>query len=62
MLSSYSDNRCKDSDSLQAGRSGVRISVRARFSGLIQPPVKWVMGLFPEGKADGAGRCPPISF
>jgi len=44
------------SDSLQAGRSGDRILVRARFStlhelalGLTQSPVQWVPGLFPRG-------------
>jgi hypothetical protein len=49
------------SDSLRAGRSGDRIPVGARISapvqtgpGATQPPIQWVPGLFPGGKAAGA--------
>jgi hypothetical protein len=48
-------------DSLRAGWFGDRIPVRVRFSapvwtgpGPTQPPIKWIMGVFPRSKADGA--------
>jgi hypothetical protein len=46
--------------SVRVGRSGDRIRVGARFSAPVQtgmdptePPIQWVSGLFPGGKAAG---------
>ena len=49
--------------------SGVRMPVmgggqifRIHSDRLNQPPIKWVPGLFPDSKAAGAWRSPPIPF
>jgi hypothetical protein len=58
-------NRLLDfrSGSLRAGRAGERIPVVARIFATVQtdpgaqwPPVQWVPGFFPGGKAAGACR------
>ena len=33
-----------------------------RACGPTKPPIQWVSGLFPEGKAGGAWRWPPITI
>ena len=45
--------RSRYTDSLRAGRSGVRIPVRARFSAAVQPPIEWVPVLSPGLKRPG---------
>jgi hypothetical protein len=62
------EQRSRNNDRLLAAQSEDKTSVAARFSGTIQtdpepqPPVQWVMGLFPGGRAAriGAGH-PPLS-
>ena len=57
------------SDSLQAGRSGGSNPGGGRDfphpsrpgQGPTQPPIKWVLGLFPGVKAAGTWRWPPIT-
>ena len=58
--------RSRYSDSLWAGRSGSNPGGGRDFPhpprpalGPIQPPIQWVLGLFPGGKAAGAWRWPP---
>jgi hypothetical protein len=59
-------DKCRNSDSLQAGRPGIELRWGPDFPhpsrpslGPIQPPIQWVQSLFPGGKAAGAWRWPP---
>ena len=43
------------------GGSEIFLRQSGQAVGIIQPPVQWVPGLFPGGKAAGAWRCHPQS-